>query len=276
MEVVVGGIHLSMKLLQELSSSLNRLFLFELKDGNRIEAVFYRGDTLCISTQVGCAVGCKFCLSGSVGLLRNLSTEEIFGQYQLLKGRIPIRRIAIAGIGEPLMNLEKVLSAFWEFKRAGLRVSFYTTGFPYENLRKLLHLPHNGISLSIHSLREDVRKFLLPHGGRLERVLRVLEEELPKMSPRRRKKISLAYLLIKGFNDLEEDIHLLGNLAKALRLSVTLLRYNQTVPSFEDVGDEHYHRLFLMLRSMGVRVTLSTRFRRDELGGCGRLLVNRA
>ncbi len=264
-----------MRLLQDLSSNLNRLFLFELYDGNRIEAVFYRGDTLCISTQVGCAVGCPFCLSGKRGILRNLSLEEIINQYEFVRDKVSVKRIAIAGIGEPLMNWERVKSAFWYFKKLGLKVSFYTTGHPIKNLRELIRLPHAGISISIHSTEEEKRKKLLPHAGSLRDLIVVLREELSVVSQRKRKKISLAYLLLKGVNDSTQDIVNLAKLAKSLGLSVTLLRYNSTVEDYEDVDDKTYEEAFLLLRSYGIRVTLSTRFREDKLGGCGTLVVNR-
>src|SRR5690606_13490253 len=148
-------------------SELNRLFVFELSDGYKVESVFYRGDTLCVSTQVGCAIKCPFCLSGSLGLVRNLSSEEIYAQYDLLKDTLPIRRIAIAGIGEPLMNYPNVVTSFWRFKNMGLKVSFYTVGFPHTYLGHLIKLPHNGITVSIHSTRADKRKKLIPHGGNL-------------------------------------------------------------------------------------------------------------
>lgn len=264
-----------MKLLRDLSSSLNRLFLFGLPDGNRVEAVFYRGDTLCISTQVGCAIGCPFCLSGKRGLLRNLSFEEIINQYELVKDKVSIRRIAIAGIGEPLMNWDMVKSAFWYFKDLGLRVSFYTTGHPIKNLRELLTLPTSGVSISLHSTDEEKRKTLLPHAGSLKDLINTLKDALSTMSQRKRKKISLAYLLLKGINDSTQDLVSLAKLAKDLGLSITLLRYNRTVETYQDVGDDLYEKAFLLLRSYGIRVTLSTRFRKDKLGGCGTLMINR-
>ncbi len=264
-----------MKLLQELSSSLNRLFLFELFDGKRVEAVYYRGDTLCVSTQAGCAIGCPFCLSGKSGLLRNLSAEEIIGQYELLRDRLEIKGIALAGIGEPLMNWEAVEDAFWHFKNLGLRVSFYTTGYPVKKLKELLRLPHNGVSISVHSLRKEVRERLLPYAGSLESLIQTLREELSTMPLRKRKKISLAYLLLKGVNDTEEELKNFAMLVKSLGVSATLLRYNQTVGDFRDVEDWEYEKAFLLLRSYGIRVTLSNRFRKDPLGGCGTLVANR-
>ncbi|SHK27419.1 radical SAM protein [Thermocrinis minervae] len=264
-----------MKLLSERKSPLNRVFVYQLEDGYRVESVFYRGDTLCVSTQVGCAVGCPFCLSGKDGLLRNLSSREIYLQYALLKDALPIRRIAIAGIGEPLMNIRNVVEAFWMFKKEGLKVSFYTSGHPVRHLPYVLTLPHSGLTVSLHAVRDEVRRRLLPHAGSLSELLKALRDSLSSVSKKKRKKVSLGYLLLKGVNDSEEDLTELARLAKSLDVSVTLLYYNNTVSAFEETGQEEYERAFLLLRSMGVRVTLSTRFRKDPLGGCGTLVVNR-
>jgi len=264
-----------MRLSGVLRSELNTLFLFELEDSNTVEAVFYRGDTLCVSTQVGCAIRCAFCASGKGGLIRNLSADEIFAQYEMLKDKLPIRRIAIAGIGEPLMNWENVKKAFWAFKREGLGVSFYTTGHPSGKLGELLSLPHRGVSVSIHSLSDEKRRALLPHAGSLGELLSALRREIPKLSSRKRKKVSLAYLLLKGINDSREELEKLARLALELGLGVTLLYYNKT-GDFEPVGERGYEEAFLFLRSFGVRVTLSTRFRKDPIGGCGTLVANRS
>ena len=264
-----------MRLLKTLQSELNKLFLFELEDGFTVEAVFYRGDTLCVSTQVGCPIRCDFCASGKNGLIRNLSAEEIYNQYALLRGRLPIKRIAVAGIGEPLANWKNVKEAFLRFKDDQLKVSFYTTGFPTKHLEELLQLPHSGVTISIHSLKEEVRKVLMPHAGSLRELLDTLRKVLPKLSKKKRNKISLAYLLIKGVNDSEEELKELSRIAKELGVNLTLLYYNQVNEKYKPVSPEEYEKAFLLLRESGVRTTLSTRFRKDKLGGCGTLVVNR-
>jgi 23S rRNA (adenine2503-C2)-methyltransferase len=263
-----------MKLLQTIRGQLNTLFLFRLADGNLIESVFYRGDTLCVSTQVGCGVRCGFCASGKKGLVRNLSSEEIVSQYLLLPFKEVIKRIAVAGIGEPLANWESVLEAFRFFKGQGLKVSFYTSGYPLRRLGELMELPHSGLTISIHSLRPSMRKELMPGSGDPLRLVGFLRNRLKSLSKRKRSKISLGYLLLGGINDREEDVLLLGKTALELGISVTLLRFNE-VGSFRPSDDETYERFFRILRSMGVKVTLSTRFRRDKIGGCGTLVVNR-
>lgn len=264
-----------MKLLKTLQSELNKLFLFELEDGYTVEAVFYRGDTLCVSTQVGCPIKCDFCASGKNGLIRNLTPEEIYNQYALLKGRIPIKRIAIAGIGEPLANWRSVKEAFFKFKEEQLKVSFYTTGFPTKHLEELLKLPHSGVTISVHTLKENIRRQIMPHAGRLEELFNTLKRILPTLSKKKRNKVSLAYLLIKGINDSEEELRELSRIAKELGVNVTLLYYNQVNERYEPVSPEEYERAFLFLKSQGIRTTLSTRFRKDKLGGCGTLVVNR-
>lgn len=174
------------------------------------------------------------------------------------------------------MNWEAVKEAFWHFKSLGLRVSFYTTGYPVKRLGELLDLPHKGVSISVHSLREDTRKRLLPYAGSLKKLVEVLREKLSHMPLRKRRKVSLAYLLLKGVNDTEEDLRSFAELVKSLGVNATLLRYNQTVEDFRDVGDWEYEKAFLLLRSYGIRVTLSNRFRKDPLGGCGTLVANRS
>jgi len=263
-----------MRLLRTIEGELNKLFIFELEDGFAVEAVHYRGDTLCVSTQVGCHVGCEFCASGRKGLLRDLTEEEILYQYEAISPFVDIRGIAMAGIGEPLANWLNVKKAFARFKNLGLRVSFYTTGFPLNNLRELLHLPHNGVSISIHSTDSAKRKALMPYGGNLVHLISFLRRELPLLTRKKRRKVSLAYLLIKGVNDEEDELIKLGRLALELDVGITLLYYNQVSP-YPQMSPQEYEGAFLLLRSMGVKVTLSNRFRKDRIGGCGTLTVDR-
>ena len=263
-----------MKLLQTIGSDLNRLFIFELRDGHRIEAVHYRDDTLCVSTQVGCPVLCSFCASGQKGLLRNLSAEEIFGQYRIVSSLLPVRRIAVAGIGEPLSNWENVKKSFWLFKRDSLKVSFYTSGYPLERLSELIDLPHCGVTVSLHFLSDEKRNRFMPRSGGSRELLEFLRRKVGFLTRKKRSKISLGYILFKGLNDSEEDLRLLTEWALQLGISVTLLRYNET-GGFLPADDERYEHFFRYMRRRGVKVTLSTRFRRDKIGGCGTLVVNR-
>ncbi|TCK03367.1 radical SAM protein [Phorcysia thermohydrogeniphila] len=265
-----------MRIVKELRSPLNRLFIYETSDGYRVESVFYKGERLCISTQVGCPIGCAFCASGSKGFFRNLSFEEIVAQYELLKEKLPIKGIAIAGIGEPALNVENVARAVNYFRERGLKVTISTTGYPIEGFKELIRLNHNGLTLSVHGIKEETRKKIFKKIEKLEELLNAIEEHLSTSSSSRRKKFQLGYLLIKDLNDDRENLKLLAETALKHRFTVMLMMYNEVEgKSLKAVTKEEYERTFLFLRSFGVRVTLSNRFRTDKLGGCGTLTIAR-
>ncbi len=265
-----------MKVIKNIQDQLNNLLEIDI-DNNTIESVYYRGDTLCVSSQIGCPVRCSFCASGMNGLVRNLSSEEILNQYFLAKEEgFEIKNIAFAGIGEPLLNWNNVREAFFEFKKLGLKVSFYTTGFPLNKFEQLLNLPHNGLTLSLHSVLEQKRKDLIPKGETIENLLNVFENHLNKLSNKKRKLYSIAYLLIYNENDSDEEIQKLAKIAKNLNVNVSLLKYNEIegIP-YKTTPDEKYEETFLKLRQHGVKVTLSNRYRTRKIGGCGTLMINR-
>ncbi len=265
-----------MRIAAELKSPLNRLFVFETEDGYRVESVFYKGERLCISSQVGCPVRCAFCASGKKGLFRNLSAEEMFNQYKLLKEKLPIKGIAVAGIGEPSTNVSEVEEALELFKKEGLKVTISTSGYPIKGFKRLIRLNHDGLTLSVHAVKPETRKKLFGVFEPLDDILNALKEHLSESSSSRRKKFQLGYLLIKGVNDDRENLELLGRIAREMRLTVMLMAYNE-IPGvgFKGVSEQEYEDAFLFLRKMGVRVTLSNRFRRDPLGGCGTLTIGR-
>jgi 23S rRNA (adenine2503-C2)-methyltransferase len=265
-----------MRIVQELRSPLNRLFIYETHDGYRVESVFYKGERLCISTQAGCPVGCVFCASGSKGFFRNLSFEEIVSQYELLKDKLPIKGIAIAGIGEPALNVKNVARAVNYFREKGLKVTISTTGYPIEGFRELIKLNHNGLTLSVHGVLSKTRKEIFKKMENLQKLLNAIEEHLSTSSSSRRKKFQLGYLLIKNLNDDEENLRLLAEIALKHRFTVMLMMYNEVEgKNLKAVTKEEYEKAFLFLRSFGVRVTLSNRFRTDKLGGCGTLTIAR-
>ncbi len=266
-----------MQIEQIIEDRLNKLLEVKTEDEYTVESVYYRGDTLCVSSQVGCPVKCSFCASGKNGLYRNLSSGEIINQYLLAKeDGLEIKNIAFAGIGEPLLNWRNVKDAFFFFKREGLKCSFYTTGFPVDKFKELLELPHNGITLSLHAVTDEKRKQLIPYGNSIEEILETLKIHLSNLSNRKKKMYTLAYLLIRDVNDSKEEIDKLADIAKELGIGVSLLKYNEIegIP-YKTTTEHDYERAFLYLKDRGVRVTLSNRYRTRKIGGCGTLMVNR-
>ncbi len=265
-----------MKIVKEMKSPLNRLFIYETEDGYRVESVFYKEERLCISSQVGCPIKCIFCASGRNGLFRNLSAEEITDQYELLKEKLNIKGIAIAGIGEPALNANSVAEAVEKFRKKGLKVTISTTGYPLSNFKKIIELPHNGLTLSVHSTSESKRKRIFKLKEELPELLEAIEEYLSRAPSSRRKRFQLGYLLIKGLNDSEEEIRELGRIAREHKFTVMLMMFNRVDGiDLEPVTPKEYEKAFKILREEGVRVTLSNRFRTDRLGGCGTLTVGR-
>ncbi len=266
-----------MKVKDIVKDQLNNLFEIETEDRHTIEAVHYRGDTLCVSTQLGCPIRCSFCASGLNGLIRNLSYEEIIGQYFHVENKgFQIKNIAFAGIGEPLLNWDNVKKAFFFFKDKGLKVSFYTTGFPLKNFKELLELPHNGVTVSIHSVDEGKRSQLIPVNHSLMEIIQTLKTHLNSLSNKKKKLYSLGYLLIDGVNNSDDELKKLSEIAENLNITVSLLKFNEIEGiEYKSTSDDEYERAFLFLRKNGIKVTLSNRYRTRKIGGCGTLMVNR-
>ncbi len=266
-----------MEIATVINDDLNKLLEIKTSDEFTIESVYYRGTTLCVSSQIGCPIRCSFCASGKEGLFRNLSSEEIINQYILAeRSGMNIKNIAFAGIGEPLLNWKNVKEAFLFFKKKGLKCSFYTTGFPLDKFKELLELPHDGINISLHAVDEKTRKEIIPYSHPLKDIINTLKKHLLNLSKKKKKKYNIAYLLIKNVNDSKEELDKLAQIAKELEVGVSLLKYNEIegVP-YKSTDDDDYEEAFLYLRKKGIRVTLSNRYRTRKIGGCGTLMVNR-
>ncbi|NOY92120.1 MAG: radical SAM protein [Deltaproteobacteria bacterium] len=263
-----------MRIDAERSSEFNRRFGIRFEDGARVEAVLYRGDTLCISTQVGCSVGCPFCASGAQGLARSLKLPELVGQITCVRERgYEVKRVTLSGVGEPLLN-----PACVEFVHAcrAERVppSVTTSGGSAELLRRWLHLPHNGLTLSVHAGEESTRARLVPGAPNLATLFDVLQEHLPKLSRSRRKKVALAYLLLAGENDSDEELDAFAERALPLAFDVQL--YSQNAVAHSGLRSPEEPRLDAIKRRLeatGLHVRRSSKARREANGGCGTLLA---
>lgn len=254
----------------------NERFLVSLGDGARVESVLYRGDTLCISSQVGCAVRCPFCASGQNGFGRNLSLDELVGQIVAVRALgHSLARVTVSGVGEPLHNRAVVELLDW-CSRQRLKLSFTTSGGPVQRLRQWLHAPHNGLTLSVHAGTEAARAKLVPHGPSLELMFGALRDELPKMNGRRRKKTALAYLLVGGANDSDAELDAFAGRVSGLGLRAHLYAYNPVAGlGFERVCRERYEAAYARLTTAGLRVSMSSQARIEANGGCGTLVALR-
>jgi 23S rRNA (adenine2503-C2)-methyltransferase len=259
-------------------STFNQRWLVELRDGARVECVLYRGDTLCVSSQVGCAVSCPFCASGAHGLARPLTLAELIGQVEAVRalGHV-LQRVTVSGVGEPLHN-HSAVCAFLEHCRAErVGMSLTTSGGPVARLAEWLHAPHNGLTLSVHAGSEAMRARMVPKGPSLQALFELLEREVPLMTRRRKKKTALAYLVCGGINDRADELTEFAQRARPLALPVHLYAYNEVSNSvFKRVSREDFEAHYRQLRDAGLLVRMSSQARLEENGGCGRLLATRS
>lgn len=258
----------------------NHRFVVRLDEGSEVEAVLYRGDSLCISTQVGCAVRCPFCASGANGLERGLTQEEL--QFQLedvLARGFAVKRITLSGVGEPLHNHDATFPFVeWARRVHDLPVSATTTGGPLPRLREWLHAPHNGLTISVHSGTEATRAKTVPKGPRLEELFDCLADEQSRMNGTRRKLATLAYLLVRGVNDSNEEVDAFIERVLALPhpSRVDLYQLNPVPTStHEGVDRERYTEVYNRIKDHGLYVRMSSQARLETNGGCGTLVALR-
>ncbi|HJL01059.1 MAG TPA: radical SAM protein [Polyangiaceae bacterium LLY-WYZ-15_(1-7)] len=259
-------------------SRFNRRFGVRLADGARVEAVLYRGDTLCVSSQVGCAVGCPFCASGAQGLQRPLRFEELVGQVEAVEARHgPLRRLTLSGVGEPLHAPDAPRFVAWA-KERGTPASLTTSGGPLRRLERWLRdVPHNGLTLSVHAGREPTRARLVPRGPSLAELVATLRAALPELSRRRKKKLALAYLVLAGENDVDAEVDAFAARFAPLGLAVHLYAYNPVPTSdAQPISRARYEALYARLSDAGLRVRMSSQARVEANGGCGTLVALRA
>ena len=246
-----------------------------LQDGSAVEAVLYRGDSLCISSQVGCAVGCPFCASGAQGFGRQLDRAELIAQVEaVLATGAPVARVTVSGVGEPLHNHDNVAACLAWCRDRGMPMSLTTSGGPLPRLRAWLALPHRGLTLSVHAGTESARARMVPRGPKLGPLFEVLREEIPRLSGARRRKIALAYLLIEGVNDTEAEVDAFIERARPLGVKIHVYSHNAVPTSaLQGVAEPRYRDLAGRVRAAGLNVRMSSAARRQPNGGCGTLVA---
>jgi 23S rRNA (adenine2503-C2)-methyltransferase len=214
-----------------------RKLLFRLLDGERIESVLIdeeRRLTLCVSSQVGCALGCRFCLTGEQGYRRNLSAGEIVDQICAARRELGpeerITNLVFMGMGEPLANLQQVAKALeiitsdHGLNFSTRKVTLSTVGLVPEML-ELSRLFPIKLAVSLHAADNETRARIMPINRRypLEELLEACRQlELP-----RRQRITFEYLLLAGVNDSSADARKLAKLLKGLRAKINLIPFNE-------------------------------------------------
>jgi 23S rRNA (adenine2503-C2)-methyltransferase len=258
--------------------------LLELSDGQRIECVLLRDDkghqTVCISTQVGCAMGCVFCASGLDGVVRSLTTGEIVEEMLRLKQLLPdgerLSHVVVMGMGEPLMNLDRLLPALeMATHRDGLgisarRVTISTVGIP-KGIRRLADLNcQYHLAVSLHAPDDELRNRLVPTNRKIgiAAILEAADYYFEKTGRR----VTFEYVLLAGINDQPEHASRLVALLKGRPALVNLIPYNPVAGlPYRTPSPAATARFAGALEHAGI--TVATRFRKGDRidAACGQL-----
>ncbi len=272
------------------SADVTRKFLWRLRDGQFIESVLIPATlgtdgsrasrlTLCVSTQVGCALGCKFCASGLDGLKRNLSTGEILGQILLARNEADRRvdNLVFMGMGEPLANLPALLPALDVIlspKGLGIgarHVTLSTSGLVPRILELASYPAQIRLAISLHGGDDATREKIMPINKRYP--MAELLDACEAFVRTRRKMITLEYILIDGVNDDPVQATMLAAHARRLRAKVNLIPYNKVDGLEWKRPSENRIKTFLQAVERGhpPAVTLRTEKGHDIDAACGQL-----
>ena len=248
--------------------------LVKLGDGQMVETVLLPRDGVCVSTQIGCAVGCVFCMTGTTGLIRQVGSAEIVAQVALARSLRPVKKVVFMGMGEPAHNLDNVLEAIELLGTAGnighKNLVFSTVGDPrvFETLPRGPVKP--ALALSLHTTRADLRERLLP------RAPRMTPDELVEAGEVYARAtdypIQYQWTLLDGINDTDEELDGIVRLLTGKYAILNMIPFNAVEgmpyqrPSWEKAAD-----IARRLHRRGILTKLRQSAGQDVDGGCGQL-----
>jgi 23S rRNA (adenine2503-C2)-methyltransferase len=269
----------------ETSTDGTRKFVLQLADGKRIESVFIPDTpamTFCISTQVGCAMGCGFCLTGKMGLVRNLTAGEIAGQVRVLAAATQLLdrpfNIVLMGMGEPLHNYDNTMKALRMLhEEHGLavsprRVTLSTVGI-VPGLERLAREPlMPNLAISLHATTDEQRTRLVPPNRKypLADILAACQ----RFPLKRRSRITFEYVMLDGVNDTPDDARRLVRLLSGIKAKINLIPLNPApgIP-FDRPSDARVDRFAQILADRHFTVSVRKSRGRDIRAACGQLIV---
>ena len=256
-------------------------FLFLLEDGEKIEAVLMRhnyGLSVCVSSEVGCNMGCKFCESCRLKKVRNLKSYEIVGQILAIEKEIKerINSVVIMGIGEPLDNYDNVIDFIKIINdpkgiSIGARhITLSTCGLiPKMDLLSELNIQIN-LAISLHAPNDELRSQIMPINKvyHLNELIKAIKNYIAKTNRR----VTIEYVLLKGINDKIEHAYELANLLKGMNVYVNLIPYNETNHlEFQKSDKKSIDLFYQTLQKEKINVTVRKEFGSNISAACGQL-----
>ena len=276
------------KVKMETATDGTRKYLFRLHDGNYIECVLIperNHDTLCVSSQVGCAQECRFCLTGQGGFVRNLSMGEILAQVRDIRGELKdpgrLTNLVFMGMGEPLANYENVVSALstitdgsFGLAFSGRRVTLSTAGL-VPNMAKLGRDTTVSLAVSLNATDNRTRNRLMPINQRYP--IETLIEACRSYPLKKRRKITFEYILIKDVNDSPRDAERLARLLNPAWAKINLIPFNAFEGiSFAQPDDAVVERFTGILQNQRYVTIVRDSKGQDISAACGQLRVRAA
>jgi 23S rRNA (adenine2503-C2)-methyltransferase len=271
------------------SDDTTRKFLFRLADGALIESVLIPASpalygeatdrkTICVSTQVGCAYGCKFCASGLDGWARNLHAGEIVEQLMRVEelGGEKINNVVFMGMGEPLANLRNVLQAIavinasWGLGIGARHITISTSGLAPQ-IRQLAEQPMQlRLAISLHGATDEVRQELMPINRKYP--LAMLLEACAYYTARKKQRITFEYILIAGVNDRPEDAVCLARVARKVQAKINCIPYNavEGLP-WQRPSEARLEAFIAVLAAAHIPATMRREKGHDIAAACGQL-----
>ncbi len=257
-------------------------FLFALPDGNAVESVYIpdqKRRTVCVSTQVGCALKCRFCQTGKMGLTRNLTSGEIVDQVLAIEREVGVRvtNVVMMGMGEPFHNYENALrAAELMADPEGLaigqrRITISTSGLVPQIERFTRENRRFKLAVSLNATTNATRSALMPINRKfpLESLLQALRD----YSRHSRNRVTFEYVLIADQNDSPKDARRLRQLLKGIHCKINLIPYNPTGPGFQPPSEERLEAFIQELLDFPAPVTVRRSRGTDIDAACGQLFV---
>ena len=259
-------------------------YLFKLEDNNKIEAVLMKhdyGNSLCVSSQVGCNMGCRFCESGRLKKVRNLKTSEMVLQLLKIEEDLNIRisHLVLMGIGEPFDNYENVINFIDIINTpkgialGSRHITVSTCGI----IPKIKEFIKDGkqvnLAISLHASNDKLRQELMPISKvyKLDDLMKVIKEYI-KVTNRR---VTFEYILLKGINDRYENAIELSKLLKGMNCYVNLIPYNETSHiEFKKSDQDTILKFYDTLKKNNIGVTIRREFGKKVSAACGQLRAN--
>ena len=255
-----------------------RKYLFALADGNVIESVLMRykhGNSVCISSQVGCRMGCRFCATGRQGLQHSLSTNEILNQIGSLPERERLTNVVFMGMGEPLDNLDsllptlEILTSAWGFGWSPTRITVSTAGVA-SRLERFLDATQVHLAVSLHNPFPHERAEIMP----VEKAwpIREVVEILRRYDFTHQRRVSFEYIVMSGLNDSPRHIRELCRLLDGIKCRINLIRFHKIPGSPYFSPDDRAMIAFRdALTAKGIHTTIRTSRGEDIQAACGLL-----